>query len=50
MRVTIGGLWIEGAFYRAGAALKYMSVDHGGFYVFVAEQLLDGADIVAVLQ
>ena len=43
---------------RAGAALEDtfaslstgVGVDHGGFYVFVAEQLLDGADVVAVLQ
>ena len=27
-----------------------MGVDHGGFYVFVAEEFLDGADIVARFQ
>jgi hypothetical protein len=31
------------------ARLKYMSVDHGGFYIFVAEQLLDDANIIATL-
>ena len=27
-----------------------MGVDHGGFNVFVAEEFLDGADVVAALQ
>ena len=30
-------LRVEGAFNRARAALKNVSVDHGGFYVFVAQ-------------
>jgi len=32
------------------AALEDMGVDHGGFDVFVAEEFLDGADVVIVLQ
>jgi len=27
-----------------------MGVNHGGFDIFVAQQFLDGADVVAVLQ
>ena len=27
-----------------------MGVDHGGFYIFVAEELLDGANVVTGLQ
>ena len=27
-----------------------MGVDHGGFDVFVAEEFLDGSDVVAVLE
>ena len=27
-----------------------MGVDHGGFDIFVSEEFLDGADIVAVLE
>ncbi len=27
-----------------------MGVNHGGFEVFVAEEFLDGADVVAVLE
>lgn len=58
-RAEIGGLFVcgvlfllyfadtgERAFDSAGAALKHMSIDHGGSDVFVSEQFLNGADIV----
>ena len=32
------------------AFINYMGIDHGRFEVFVAEELLDSADVVAVLQ
>jgi hypothetical protein len=32
------------------AALEHMSVHHGGFDILVAEQLLDGANVVSVLE
>jgi len=31
-------------------AVEHMGVDHGGAHVLVAEQLLDGTDVVACLQ
>jgi hypothetical protein len=40
---------IERAFDGTCAALQYMSINHSGFDIFVAEKLLDGADIVAIL-
>jgi hypothetical protein len=39
-------LTIQRAFDCQTAALKDMGVDHGGFYVFVPEQFLNGADVV----
>ena len=42
-------LRVEGGFDGEAAALKEVGVDHGGFDVFVAEQFLDGTDIVASL-
>ena len=33
----------------ASTAIKDMDVDHGGFDVFVSEEFLDGANVVAVL-
>ena len=32
------------------AFVEHMSVDHGGLYIFVPKQFLDGADIVAILE
>ena len=32
------------------AAIENMGVDHRGFDIFVAEEFLDGADVVAALQ
>jgi hypothetical protein len=32
------------------AAVEHMGVDHGGFHVLVAQQLLNGADVLATLQ
>jgi hypothetical protein len=34
----------------AGAAIENVGVDHDGAYVVVSEQLLDGADVLAVFQ
>ena len=41
---------IEWAADAGGAAVEDVGVDHGGGDVLVAEQLLDGADVVAVLE
>jgi hypothetical protein len=30
--------------------LEDVGVDHGGFYVFVSEEFLNGADVVAILK
>jgi hypothetical protein len=43
-------LTIQRTHYAATAAIKDVGVDHGGFHVFVAEEFLDGADVVAVLE
>jgi len=32
------------------ATVEHMGLDHGGFYVLVAQQLLNGADFLAPLQ
>ena len=40
-------LIIEGRADGEAAALEDMGVDHGGTHVFVAEQFLDGANVVA---
>jgi hypothetical protein len=32
------------------ASIEDVGVDHGGFDIFVAEEFLDGADVVAVLE
>ena len=44
------GLGVEGGFDGESAALEDVGVDHGGFYVFVSEKFLDGANIVSVLE
>jgi hypothetical protein len=41
---------VEGAPDAVGAAVEDVGVDHGRADVVVAEQLLDGADVVAVLK
>ena len=43
------GLAVEGGFDSEAAALENVGVDHGGFYVFVSEEFLHGANVVAVL-
>ena len=40
-------MWTDDA---ATAPIKNVGVDHGDFDVFVAEEFLDGADVVAVLE
>jgi hypothetical protein len=40
---------IGGAEDAGGASVEDMGVDHGGGDVAVAEEFLDGADVVAVL-
>jgi hypothetical protein len=41
---------VERASHRQPAAVQHVSVDHGRLHVGVAEQLLNGPDVVAVLQ
>lgn len=41
-------LGVEGALNRHATSLQNVGVDHGGFDVFVTEELLDRANIVAV--
>ncbi len=41
---------VEGAADGQAAPLEDVGVDHGGLEVFVAEQVLDGADVVTALQ
>ena len=43
-------LAVEWAAYAKAAAIEDVGVDHGGAEVTMAEQLLDGADVVAVPQ
>ena len=43
-------LAIQGAADGRGAGVRDVDVDHGGGHVTVAEQLLDGADVVAVFE
>jgi len=45
-----GGLFVEGATDGEATAVENVSVDHCGFDVFVTQEFLDGADVVAVLQ
>jgi len=45
-----GGSAIEGGANRQSAALEDVGVNHGGLHVFVTEEFLDGADVVAVLE
>ena len=40
---------VEGGFDGEAAALEDVGVDHGSLDVFVAEEFLDGADIIACL-
>ena len=53
-RSDLGGItsgepihWTE---HASWSPIENMGIDHGGFDVLVAEQLLNGADIVAVLE
>ena len=41
---------VEWAAHGHAAALEDVGVDHGGLDILVAEQVLDGADVVAVLE
>jgi len=41
---------IKGADHSASTAIENVSVDHGGFDIFVGEKFLNSADIVAVLE
>ena len=41
---------VKRGFDGEAAALEDVGVDHGGFDILVAEQFLDGADVVAILQ
>ena len=43
-------LCVEGAYHAASATVEDVDVDHGGFDFFVAEEFLDGADVVAALE
>ena len=43
-------LSIQWRFDGEAAASEDVGVDHGGFYVFVSEEFLNGADVVVVLQ
>ncbi len=36
--------------HRQATSVEHMGVDHGGFHVRVAEQLLHGANVLACLQ
>ena len=45
----MGGV-VEGGFDCAGAAVEDVGVDHGGFDVFVPEEFLDSAYVVAALE
>ncbi len=52
-RTIVEGLGLDCNIKRAddstSTAIKDMGVDHGGFDVFVSEEFLDGANVVAVL-
>ena len=50
LAVISGGLGVEGRFDGEAAEFHNVGVDHGGFDVFVAEEFLDGSDIVAGLE
>jgi len=41
---------VRGAAYSQWAAVEHMGVDHGGAHILMAQQLLDGADVLAPLQ
>lgn len=43
------GSAIKGRLDSESATLENVGVDHGGFYIFVPEQFLDGANVVSVL-
>ena len=43
-------LAVEWAAYAKAAAIEDVGVDHGRAHIAMAEQLLDGADVVAVFQ
>ena len=38
---------VQRTFHSQAAALEYVGIDHGGANVLVAEQFLNGADVVA---
>ena len=42
-------LAVEGGFDGEAAALENVGVDHGGFDIFVSEEFLYGANVVAIL-
>ncbi len=46
----MSGLGVEGGFDREAAALEDVGIDHCGFDVFVAEEFLNGANVVVVLE
>lgn len=41
---------IQWAPYTHSTPVKNMSVNHRGFYIFVAKQFLNGANVVATFQ
>ena len=44
------GSAIQRAFDCQAATLEHVGIDHGGAYIFVTEELLHGADVVAALE
>jgi hypothetical protein len=43
-------LWIEGTTHALSATLKDMRLDHGGADALVAQEFLNGANIIAIFQ
>lgn len=43
-------LLIERTFDSQSAALKHMSIDHGSFDVFMTQEFLDSANVIAVFE
>ena len=46
MRAHHRRFWMGGFRRLGGTFVEDMSVNHCGFYVFVAEELLDGANVI----
>ena len=46
-RIHVKSKSVQGTQHSAGTAVQYMSVNHGGAYVAVAEKPLNRADVVA---